>query len=102
MAEFLHRGDERLDRTVMGDYLGDPADLCRTVMYTYVDLLDFKEKDMVAALRIFLEGFRLPGEAQKIDRLMEKFASRYCDCNPTQVWPSLGTIPLVLFHLVSL
>lgn len=26
--------------------------------------------------------FRLPGEAQKIDRLMEKFAERYLKCNP--------------------
>jgi brefeldin A-inhibited guanine nucleotide-exchange protein len=51
-------------------------------MYTYVDQLDFVEKEFVSALRQFLDGFRLPGEAQKIDRLMEKFASRYCDCNP--------------------
>jgi hypothetical protein len=28
------------------------------------------------------QGFRLPGEAQKIDRLMEKFAERYVSCNP--------------------
>jgi hypothetical protein len=28
------------------------------------------------------QGFRLPGEAQKIDRLMEKFAARYISCNP--------------------
>ena len=32
--------------------------------------------------RRFLAGFRLPGEAQKIDRLMEKFAERYVKCNP--------------------
>ena len=32
--------------------------------------------------RTFLSGFRLPGEAQKIDRLMEKFAERYVSCNP--------------------
>lgn len=32
--------------------------------------------------RRFLSGFRLPGEAQKIDRLMEKFAERYVSCNP--------------------
>ena len=51
------------------------------VMYSYVDLLDFTDKDLISALRQFLEGFRLPGEAQKIDRLMEKFASRYCECN---------------------
>lgn len=31
--------------------------------------------------RQFLWSFRLPGEAQKIDRMMEAFASRYCQCN---------------------
>ena len=51
-------------------------------MYSYVDLMNFENKDFVSALRLFLENFRLPGEAQKIDRLMEKFASRYCVCNP--------------------
>ncbi len=35
-----------------------------------------------AAHRMFLAGFRLPGEAQKIDRLMEKFAERFVSCNP--------------------
>ena len=50
-------------------------------MYIYVDLLDFDGIRFVPALRRFLEGFRLPGEAQKIDRLMEKFASRYFQCN---------------------
>ena len=29
------------------------------------------------AIRHFLSGFRLPGESQKIDRLMEAFAERY-------------------------
>ncbi len=72
---------ERLDKTVVGDYLGDPDQFNKEVMYAYVDLLDFTERDFVSALRHFLEGFRLPGEAQKIDRLMEKFASRYCECN---------------------
>lgn len=31
--------------------------------------------------RQFLWSFRLPGEAQKIDRMMEAFAQRYCQCN---------------------
>lgn len=51
-------------------------------MYAYVDQLDFTQRDLVSALRMFLDGFRLPGEAQVIDRLMEKFASRYFECNP--------------------
>lgn len=51
-------------------------------MYAYVDMFDFSGLTIVQALRNILEKFRLPGEAQKIDRIMEKFASRYCECNP--------------------
>ena len=58
-------------------------------MYAYVDQLNFESKEFVPSLRLFLENFRLPGEAQKIDRLMEKFASRYCECNSAYVSLSL-------------
>ncbi len=50
-------------------------------MYAYIDQLDFTQMEFLAAIRKFLSGFRLPGEAQKIDRLMEKFAGRFCECN---------------------
>lgn len=43
-------------------------------------------------LRQFLWSFRLPGEAQKIDRMMEAFATRYCECNPA-VFQSTGRTP---------
>jgi Sec7-like guanine-nucleotide exchange factor len=32
--------------------------------------------------RRYLFTFILPGEAQKIDRIMEAFAQRYYECNP--------------------
>jgi len=51
-------------------------------MYSYIDKFNFTDMDFVTALRLFLNNFRLPGEAQKIDRLMEKFASRYLETNP--------------------
>ena len=53
----------------------------REVLYHYVDLFDFGEMHFVAGLRLLLSKFRLPGEAQKIDRVMEKFAQRYCETN---------------------
>lgn len=70
-----------LSQTQVGEFLGDNDRFNKEVMYAYVDQMDFQGKDFVSALRIFLEGFRLPGEAQKIDRLMEKFAARYLECN---------------------
>ena len=35
----------------------------------------------IIIIRAYLWSFRLPGEAQKIDRIMESFAARFCDCN---------------------
>jgi len=103
IAEFLHKDDERLDRTVIGDFLGDPEEYNKTIMYIYVDMLDFKNKELVQALRLFLEGFRLPGEAQKIDRLMEKFASRYCACNSNQkLFANADTAYVLAFSIIML
>ncbi|XP_060692337.1 brefeldin A-inhibited guanine nucleotide-exchange protein 2-like [Hemiscyllium ocellatum] len=84
IAQFLQQ-EERLDSSQVGEFLGDNSKFSKEVMYAYVDQLDFCDKDFVSALRIFLEGFRLPGEAQKIDRLVEKFAARYLECNQGQI-----------------
>ena len=32
---------------------------------------DFSHTDILGALRMFLESFRLPGESQQIDRIVE-------------------------------
>ena len=50
-------------------------------MHAYIDALEFSGLEFDVAIRRFLRGFRLPGEAQKIDRLMEKFADRFLACN---------------------
>jgi len=71
-------------------------------MHAYVDLMDFNGKDIVAALRCFLEGFRLPGEAQKIDRLMEKFASRYFQCNQSGIFASADTAYVLAYSIIML
>lgn len=71
-----------LDKTLVGDYLGDRDDYNLKVMHAYVDAVNFNELEFDNAIRKYLAGFRLPGEAQKIDRLMEKFAERYLSCNP--------------------
>ncbi|KAL4543975.1 hypothetical protein Ndes2437B_g01778 [Nannochloris sp. 'desiccata'] len=80
VARFL-AGTRGLDKTLIGDYIGEREDFNLKVMHAFVDALDFTELEFDSAIRKFLSGFRLPGEAQKIDRLMEKFAERYVSCN---------------------
>ncbi|XP_057680326.1 brefeldin A-inhibited guanine nucleotide-exchange protein 1 isoform X3 [Corythoichthys intestinalis] len=102
LAQFLHQ-EERLDSTQVGEFLGDNERFNKEVMYAYVDQMDFQGKDFVSALRMFLEGFRLPGEAQKIDRLMEKFAARYLECNQGQtLFASADTAYVLAYSIIML
>lgn len=59
-------------------------------MHAFVDLLDFRDLPFVDALRLFLQSFRLPGEAQKIDRFMLKFAERYIAGNVKTPFSNAG------------
>ncbi|XP_068664277.1 brefeldin A-inhibited guanine nucleotide-exchange protein 5-like isoform X2 [Aristolochia californica] len=81
VAEFL-RNTSSLDKAMIGDYLGQHEEFPLAVMHAYVDAMKFSGLKFDVAVREFLRGFRLPGEAQKIDRIMEKFAERYCADNP--------------------
>lgn len=64
-----------LDKAQIGELLGHHEDFAIAVMHAWID----GEPSMTGqaidqSLRKMLAGFRLPGEAQKIDRIMEKFA----------------------------
>ncbi|XP_054153411.1 brefeldin A-inhibited guanine nucleotide-exchange protein 1-like [Oppia nitens] len=98
----LFHNNEMLDKTQVGEFLGDIDSFNREVMYAYVDQMDFSGRDIVGALRSFLEGFRLPGEAQKIDRLMEKFASRYCETNINGLFSSADTAYVLAYSIIML
>ncbi|KAM7259004.1 hypothetical protein ACFE04_014745 [Oxalis oulophora] len=81
VAQFL-RNTPSLDKAMVGDYMGQHEEFPLAVMHAYVDSMKFSGMKFDSAIREFLQGFRLPGEAQKIDRIMEKFAERYCADNP--------------------
>ncbi|KAJ8468000.1 hypothetical protein OPV22_030552 [Ensete ventricosum] len=100
IAAFL-RSASGLNKTLIGDYLGEREDLSLKVMHAYVDSFDFQGMEFDEAIRCFLKGFRLPGEAQKIDRIMEKFAERYCKCNP-KAFTSADTAYVLAYSVILL
>ena len=92
LAKFLYRNDS-LDKVEVGDLLSGTTDrFMKHEQYDelrrcYISLLDFTGLTLDQALRTFLSdsGFRLPGEAQKIDRLLSAFSEAYVKDNPNSV-----------------
>ena len=100
VADFL-RNVQGLWKTAIGEYLGDGDDECVKVMHSFVDAQNFSGLSISGALRKFLSDFRLPGEAQKIDRLMLKFADRYSACCP-DVFKNADTCYVLAYSIIML
>lgn len=90
-----------LDKSLLGDFLGDPDEFCLQVLAEFTRTFDFQGMNLDAAMRTFLETFRLPGEAQKIHRVLEAFAARYYEQSP-QVLADKDAAFLLAYSLIML
>lgn len=92
-----------LNKAALGDFLSMPSEFPQATLDSFMELLNFKGLDFDIALRRFLFTFRLPGEAQKIDRLMQKFAGRYYAQNPnTGIFAEEDSVYVLAFSTIML
>ncbi|XP_060083315.1 IQ motif and SEC7 domain-containing protein 2-like isoform X2 [Ylistrum balloti] len=94
-----------LSKQMIGEYLGNlQNEFNMEVLHYFAQEIDLAGLQVDMALRKFQSCFRMPGEAQKIERLMEAFASRYCFCNPDQVknFKNLDVVFLLAFAIIML
>lgn len=66
--------------------------------------IDLSGMQIDVAIRKFVTCFKLPGEAQKIDRLMSAFSERYCRCNRDVAsrFDNQDTVFLLAFAIIML
>jgi brefeldin A-inhibited guanine nucleotide-exchange protein len=101
IARFLLTTDG-LSKAMIGEYLGEGDDVNVAIMHAFVDLLDFRNLKFIDALRLFLQAFRLPGEGQKIDRFMLKFAERYIAGNSQTPFKNADTVYVLSYSTIML
>eukprot|EP01134_Creolimax_fragrantissima_P005110 CFRG5110T1 len=97
----LITSERELSKTAVGDFLGNVHAGCQSVLKALIRRQCYWGKDFVASLREFLALFRLPGEAQKIDRIMENWAQQYFSQNP-DVFVSEDTPYVLAFSTIML
>jgi brefeldin A-resistance guanine nucleotide exchange factor 1 len=71
-----------LDKKVIGDFLSSRKNI--NILKEFINSFDFKNLRIDEALRLFLETFRLPGEAPLISIIMENFAKHWRSSNNEQ------------------
>eukprot|EP01025_Chloroclados_australasicus_P046086 TRINITY_DN5085_c0_g1_i1.p1 TRINITY_DN5085_c0_g1~~TRINITY_DN5085_c0_g1_i1.p1 ORF type:complete len:1501 (+),score=206.20 TRINITY_DN5085_c0_g1_i1:351-4853(+) len=91
-----------LSKTEVGTVLGERKDFLIDVLKVYAEKFNFKNLDIHVALRLFLESFRLPGEGQKIDRIVGAFANSYRQQHPGGPCKTEDAVHVVAYALIML
>ncbi|XP_037417802.1 ARF guanine-nucleotide exchange factor GNL2-like [Triticum dicoccoides] len=101
MAYFL-RYSPGLDKVKIGEFLGDPDEFNLKVLKEFTDTFDFTGSILDTALRTYLETFRLPGESQKIQRVLEHFSERFYEQQTQEVFATKDAAFILCYSVIML
>lgn len=101
LASLIRKENTGLDKTEVGDFIGENKPYNMSVLQALVDSQDFKNLGVDHALRDLISSFRLPGEAQKIDRVIDIFSKKYFHDNPG-VFANSDTAHILAFSVIML
>lgn len=88
-----------------GIFFGDADEASRRTRQAYMQLFSWHDQDILAAMRGLCGKLVLKGETQQVDRVLDSFAQRWCECNPNHGFKSAGklssTLPTICAVLIS-
>ncbi|CAD7697886.1 unnamed protein product [Ostreobium quekettii] len=101
IAHFL-RVCQNLDKTMIGELLGESGELYKQVLQEFAQSFRFQDVPFDLALRMFLDTFKVGGEAQKIDRAMENFGKVYYKTQVNGLMASSDAAFTLAFSIIML
>lgn len=60
------------------------------VRKAYMELFNWTNMDILAALRSLCTKMALKGETQQVDRVLDALSTRWCECNPNHGFKAVG------------
>ncbi|AES76730.2 ARF guanine-nucleotide exchange factor GNOM protein [Medicago truncatula] len=99
---YFFRFTPGLDKKALGEYLGDPDSFYLEVLREFTETFHFNGMVLDTGLRFFLESFWLPGESQKIERVLDAFSNRFYDQQSSDLFASKDTVLILCYSLIML
>lgn len=102
-AKQLYDGDESLvSKPMAAAWLGEPSPERMRVRQAYVELFDWQNLNILAALRGLCGKLYLKGEAQQVDRILDAFSNRWCACNPSHGFKATDVVHTICYSVLLL
>ncbi|KIW88954.1 uncharacterized protein Z519_10438 [Cladophialophora bantiana CBS 173.52] len=94
--------DDDVDPSSAGAWLGDAGVEREYVRKAYMELFDWKDQNILDSLRGLCDRIILRGETQQMDRIMDAFAQRWCECNISHIFKSSDVVHTICYSILLL
>jgi hypothetical protein len=82
--------EETITKARAAAWLGDSGPASLRARSAYMELYDWTNMSILAAMRDLCERFVLRGETQQVDRILGAISRRWCECNPNHGFKHTG------------
>ena len=102
-AKLLFDGDESItSKSNMAAWLGEPGPDRARVRKAYLELFEWQNLNILAALRDLCGKLYLKGESQQVDRILDAFSQRWCLCNPLHGFKATDVVHTICYSVLLL
>jgi Sec7-like guanine-nucleotide exchange factor len=90
-AKKVYDGNEDfIQREKAAAWMGEEGPARSKTLIAYMELYDFSNLNILAALRMMCGRLVLKAESQQVDRILVAFSRRWCQCNPNHGFKGVG------------
>ena len=90
-AQGIFDGDEDfIQKEKAAAWMGEEGLVRQRTLQAYMDLYDFENESILAALRQVCSRLLFRAETQQVDRILVAFSKRWCQCNPNHGFKTRG------------
>jgi Sec7-like guanine-nucleotide exchange factor len=101
-ARQIYDGVENLvSKEKAAAWMGEEGASRAKTLMAYMDLYNFANLNILAALRLLCSKLVLRAESQQVDRILDAFAKRWCECNTEHGFKVTGRFSFLLMTVIA-
>ncbi|KAI9851956.1 MAG: hypothetical protein M1838_002245 [Thelocarpon superellum] len=95
-------GEEFISKATAAAWLGESGPASARARKAYMELFDWSNMSILAAMRGLCDKLILKGETQQVDRILDAVASRWGQCNPNHGFKAGDVVHTICYSILLL
>ncbi|UNI17862.1 hypothetical protein JDV02_004176 [Purpureocillium takamizusanense] len=95
-------GEDFIQKDKAASWMGEEGPVRQRTLQAYMELYDFQDHSILAALRSVCGRLVLRAETQQVDRILVAFSKRWCECNPRHGFKATDVIHMICYSIMLL